>query len=332
MRQPLTRLGRLAIVLAIVAVVAVAAWWLFVGQADSLVDLLGVLLVVVALVVGLRVAGRVADAALPRYNVAEVAVEGPITRDGGGVLPARPGGTPADDIVEQIERAGEDRAVEALLLKLNTPGGEVVPSDDIRRAAVAFEGPTIAYATDTCASGGYWIASGCDAVWAHEASVVGSIGVIGSTVNATELADRVGLSYERFAAGRFKDAGVALKEITEEERAYLQGLVDDFYEDFVERVAEGRELEPAAVRDTEARVYLGEEAAELGLVDELGTREDIEDRLEAELGAPVVVEAFEPQVGLADRLRRGGAALAFSLGAGLASVLAGEGRAPIELR
>jgi len=83
----------------------------------------------------------------------------------------------------------------------------VVPSDDIRLAAERFDGPTVAYATDVCASGGYWIASGCDELWAREGSIVGSIGVIGSRVNASALAEKVGLSYERFAAGDYKDAG-----------------------------------------------------------------------------------------------------------------------------
>ena len=327
-----SRLLRAAIVLAVAAVVGVAAWWLFLVSSSDLADVVGVLLVIAGVVVGIRVAGRLAASALPSYNVAEVAVEGPITRDGRGVIPTLPGGTPADDVVEQIERADGARAAKALLLKLNTPGGEVVPSDDIRRAARAFDGPTIAYATDTCASGGYWIASGCDELWAHEASVVGSIGVIGSTVNAAELAEKVGLSYERFAAGKFKDAGTALKEMTDDERAYLQGLIDDFYEGFVERVAEGRDLEPAEIRETEARVYLGEEAHELGLVDEIGTREDVEERLEQQLGETVTVQEFEPRVRLMERFRRGAAGTAFALGAGIASTLVGDGEPGLELR
>ena len=332
MRPRFTRLIRAAVVLVVAVVVAVAAWWAFLEFPTDLADLVGVLLVVAALLVALRVGSRLAGSALPTYNVAEVAVEGPITRDGGGGLPTRPGGTPADDVVEQIERADGDRAAKALLLKLNTPGGEVVPSDDIRRAAMAFDGPTIAYATDTCASGGYWIASGCDELWARDASVVGSIGVIGSTVNASELAEKVGLSYERFAAGKFKDAGMALKEMSEDERAYLQGLIDDYYDNFVERVAEGRDLEPAEIRETEARVYLGEEAHELGLVDELGTREDVEERLEESLGERVVVQAFEPSHRLAERIRFGAASTAFAFGAGVASVVVGDGEFDLQLR
>jgi protease-4 len=270
----------------------------------------------------------------PDYDVAEVAVEGPISRDGGpGPLPTNPRGTPADDVVDQIERAGEDDAVEGLLVKLNTPGGEVVPSDDIRRAAVEFDGPTLAYATDTCASGGYWIASGCDELWAREASIVGSIGVIGSRVNVAGLADRLGVSYERFAAGKYKDAGVALKEMDDDERAYLQGIIDDFYDHFVARVAEGRDVDEAAIRDTEARVFVGTDAHERGLVDGLGARDTVEARMADLLDRDEVsVEAFRPQKSLAARLRGGAASVAYALGAGVAGRVVGDEADPLKLR
>ena len=98
--------------------------------------------------------GRLAEA--DDYNIAKVTVSGPIQRTRSRRSPLSGHRTAtADEIVEQITRADEDEAVEALLLELNTPGGEVLPSDDIRRAAADFDGPTIAYATDTCASGGY---------------------------------------------------------------------------------------------------------------------------------------------------------------------------------
>ncbi|KAB1189043.1 MULTISPECIES: signal peptide peptidase SppA [Haloferax] len=321
MTDQLTRLFKAAVVLVVTVIAALVGWVLFLSVPDDLAELLGVLLVVGTVAVALRVGGRLAASAFPSYDVAEVAVEGPITRDGGsGRIPGRGSGMPADDIVEQIDAAADDENAEALLLKLNTPGGEVLPSDDIRRAAAEFDGPTVAYATDVCASGGYWIASGCDELWSHDASVVGSIGVIGSSVNASELAEKVGISYERFAAGKYKDAGNALKEPSEDERAYLQGLIDDYYDDFVERVAEGRDMDPETIRETEARVYLGDEAHELGLVDSLGTRDDVEDRLAELLDRDeVTVQEFTPRVGLAERLRGSAEGVAYAFGAGVAS-------------
>lgn len=325
-------IGRLAVSLLGALLAAVVGYVLFVELPTTGVELVGVLLVIAVTLVGLRIAGRIGQDAFSSYNVAQVAVEGPISRDGGGGrFPSGPGTTPTDDIVEQIEAADDDGSVEGLLVKLNTPGGEVVPSDDIRRAVVAFDGPAIAYTTDVCGSGGYWIASGCDELLAREASLVGSIGVIGSRVNATELADRVGLSYERLAAGEYKDAGVPLKEMEEHERAYLQGLIDDFYSQFVERVAEGRELSEEEVRATEARVYVGEEALDLGLIDALGTREDAEDRLGELLDAEPEVREFEPERGMMARLSGGSAQVAYAFGAGVASVV-GESDREIDVR
>jgi len=259
------------------------------------------------------------------YNIAKVTVSGPIQRD-----PSRPsplsgrGPSPADDIVEQIEAANDDENVEALLLKLNTPGGEVLPSDDIRRAAVDFEGPTIAYAIDTCASGGYWIASGCDELWSRDASLVGSIGVIGSRPNAAGLADKLGISYEQFTAGEYKDAGVPLQDIEADDREYLQSIVDGYYEQFVESVSEGRNMDPADIRDTEARIYLGSDAVEIGLVDELGTEADVEDRIGELIGSEPKSHEFKPNRSLAERLRFGAERVAFAGGNGVASVVAND--------
>jgi protease-4 len=316
------------------AVAAVVGWLLFVRFPFGLAELLGVLLTVGLVVLAVRFAGRAVGSRYPDYDVAEVAVTGPISRDGGpGPLPTSPRGTPADDVVDQIERADEDDAVDGLIVKLNTPGGEVVPSDDIRRSIVTFDGPTLAYATDTCASGGYWIASGCDELWAREASIVGSIGVIGSRVNVSDLADRLGVSYERLAAGEYKDAGLPLKEMDDDERAYLQGIIDDFYDHFVERVAEGREMDEAVIRDTEARVFVGTDAHERGLVDSIGARDAVEERLATLLDRDEVsVETFEPEKSLAARVRGSAESVAYALGAGIAGRVVGDADDPLKLR
>jgi protease-4 len=306
-----------------------AAWFLFVEYPElNATRLAGVVLVLLTGLVGLRVGASLASSLLPGHDVGEVAVEGAITRDGGGgPLPSMPGGAGADEVVEQIERADADGNVEALILKLNTPGGQVVPSDDIRLAAQRFDGPTLAYATDTCASGGYWIASGCDEIWARRGSIVGSIGVIGSRVNAKELGEKVGLSYERLAAGEYKDAGTPLKEMSEDEREYLQGIIDGYYEEFLDRVTEGRDLDRETVADTEARVFLGTDAHERGLVDRIATRQELEAALAERLGkSEVTVRQFEPQRGIRQRLSSGAAAVAYAFGAGVASVVGDDDR------
>jgi protease-4 len=305
---------------------AVVAFVVFVEYPGSLHELLGILVAIGVTFAGMRLAGNVGRSFLPDYNAAEVAVSGPIVRDEGGMLPSAPTTTPADDIVDQIERADEDGNVEALLLKLDTPGGEVVPSDDVRRAAMDFDGPTIAYTNDLCASGGMWIASGCDELWARDASLVGSIGVRFSQTRFDGFAEEYGINYERIVSGEYKDSlGAPFKPLEEREREYLQGLADDWYDNFVERVADGREIDETAIRDTEARVYLGEDAFEMGLVDELGDRDDVESHVEDILGKPIAVEAFRPERRLTVRLRGTAATMAYAFGRGVAGAVSTDG-------
>jgi len=326
------RLARLVVVLVAVVVAVVVGWLLFVRYPTGFASLLGVILVIGLAVAAGRWAAGLARSWFATYNVAEVAVEGPISREGsasrltGGVTTP-----PADAVVEAIETADADPNVRGLLVKLNTPGGEIVPSDDVRLAVEAFDGPVVAYATDRCASGGYWIASACDRIFAREGSLVGSVGVIGSRVNAKGLADELGLSYERFAAGKYKDAGQPLKELDADDRAYLQGLIDDYYDRFVETVAEGRDLDPEAVRETEARVFLGPEAAERGLVDEIGTDEDAEDHLESVLDTEVSVQEIRVSPRFMSCLRIGVERVAYAAGAGVARTLAGDNEVDLRL-
>jgi len=320
-------LGRIGIVLAGAVLATVIGVGLFaLVPLFTALGVLEVLLVVLVVVGGVTAAGRIAGTAFPSYDVAEVEVGDVITRDGsGGGLPVGGRGVSADDVVEQIERADADDSAEALVVKLNTPGGQVVPSEDIRRAAAEFDGPTVAYAEDMAASGGYWIASGCDEFHAREASIVGSIGVNGAQFGLTELAEKAGVDYRRFVAGEYKDTPSSFRELSEDETAYFQGFLDDYYELFVETVVEGRELDAEFVRDTEARIYLGHEAAENGLVDTVGPREEMEERLADRIGVDEIsVEEFEPERGISGKISVGARSVARAFGAGVASVLADD--------
>jgi protease-4 len=325
-------LGRLAVVLVgtvVAAGVGIALFWA-VPEFTAL-GIVETVLIAALVAGGLVIAARVAGEMFPGYNVAEVEVDDVITRDGGslGPLPTGGGSTSADDIVEQIEQADADGNAEALIVKLNTPGGAIVPSDDIRRAAEEFDGPTVAYAEDLAASGGYWIASGCDRFHARENGVVGSIGVVGSRLGRTGLAEKVGLDYRRLVAGKYKDAGSPWREFEERDEEYLQGLIDDSYDAFVETVAEGRDLDETFVRETEARVYRGTEAAENGLVDSCGPREEMEERLADRIEVDELgIEEFEPEQGITDRVGVGARSVARAFGEGVASVLVGDERQP----
>jgi protease-4 len=234
-------------------------------------------------------------------------------------------GGDGDTIVEHIERADADGSVEALIVRLNTTGGEMSPSEDILAAIREFDGPTFAYIDDWCASAGYWIAVGCDEVWAHYGSMVGSIGVQFSQVRAPELADRIGLEYEDVSSGKYKNAlggTLPIMEMEDHERELLQTVSDGHYDRFVEMVAEERDLDEQVVRDTDGAFYRGERCVDLGLVDEVGTRQEFERALARKLGTDEVeVERFDADGGVLSMVGGNAQATATAFGTGVTTAI-----------
>ncbi|MGY4689215.1 signal peptide peptidase SppA [Salibacterium sp. K-3] len=202
-----------------------------------------------------------------------------------------------------LKSAGENNSVNGIILEVNTPGGGVVESDEIHDRIVEIqeetEKPVYVSMGNTAASGGYYISAPADNIVAHSATVTGSIGVIMQSVNYSDLAEELGIDFQTIKSGQYKDIMSGSRDMTENEEQILQRLVDDFYQDFVSVIAEGRDMSEEEVRDIgDGRVYSGEQALELGLVDELGTLDDTIALMEEEEGMndPTVVryqsEAF----------------------------------------
>jgi protease-4 len=217
---------------------------------------------------------------LCRDKVALIDVEGVILNARtGGLLGG--GDNPVSLFSERLDAAANDKHVKAVVLRINSPGGGVTASDILYRELVRFREethkPVVACMMDTAASGGYYLAMGCDRVYAHPSTVTGSIGVIMSLYNASDLMQKVGLKTDPIKSGPNKDIGNPGRPMTEQERAILQGIVNGFYEQFVGVVAKARaeHLRPEKVRElADGRVYTGVEAKQLGLVDEVGYLED----------------------------------------------------------
>lgn len=307
--------GLTAIVVAGVMVVVVAVAWTTLQERVGL-GWIGTIAVLWAGAIGGLLGWEYWD---PPPDVQEVRVSGPIARDPEVTRTA----VDAGDVVARID-ARASRPDVGLLIELDSPGGEIVASENVRRAVAEFDGPTVAYAADQCASGAYLIAAACDHVVAHDSATIGSIGVLGSHVNLNGLADRLGVDYEGFTAGEFKDTGHPLKDLQEREREYVQSIVDAHYDRFVEQVSSDRGLDAAAVRETEARVFVGPDAVEHGLVDETGSKSDARDWLTDELGlrdGTPEVAVYKPPAGIAARLGEGAQRMAFAFGAGVASRL-----------
>ncbi|NUM45115.1 MAG: signal peptide peptidase SppA [Anaerolineales bacterium] len=181
----------------------------------------------------------------------------------------------SDDVVDVINWTVQDPDVEAILLVVNSPGGSVVASDIIYNELKNVQKPIVVLFGETAASGGYYISMAGDYILANPNSLTGSIGVISTFPNAEELLEKVGVEMNVVISGEAKDFGSLYREMTPEELAYWQALIDETYASFVQIVAEGRGLSEEEVRAlADGRVYTGRKALELGLIDALGYEQD----------------------------------------------------------
>ncbi len=182
-------------------------------------------------------------------------------------------------IREELKKAAEDDSVRALVLRINSPGGTVTASDIIYREIEAFKTrkriPVVAVMLDVAASGGYYVALAGDTIVAHPTTVTGSIGVIMITVNARGLLEKIGVSAAAIKSGPRKDMGSPFRELTDEERAIFQGVIDELQTQFVTKVAERRKISIEKARQlADGRIYTAEQAAASGLVDQIGYMDD----------------------------------------------------------
>ncbi len=186
------------------------------------------------------------------------------------------GGARTADWIELVKRLRESRRVPAVVLDIDSPGGSATASDDMFLALerLAAKKPLVAAIRGVGASGSYLAAMAASTIVAQPNAVVGSIGVISASPRLPRLLDRLGVSVTETRAGRLKGMGAPWREDSEEELAKEQAVVDAFYGAFVGRVAAGRRMAPERVRElATGEVWLGREARDLGLVDEIGDLE-----------------------------------------------------------
>lgn len=181
---------------------------------------------------------------------------------------------------EELTHAAKDKKVKALVIRINSPGGTVTASDILYHELRAFREkrkiPIVASIMDVGASGGYYVALAADKITVHPSSVTGSLGVIMLTVNARGLLEKIGVQATAVTSGPKKDMGSPFRPMTEEERRIFQGVIDSFYERFLTVIREGRQnLTAEQIRSlADGRIYSGEQAKQLGLVDQIGYLDD----------------------------------------------------------
>jgi len=179
------------------------------------------------------------------------------------------------DIREQLQTAIRDDGVKAIILKVNSPGGEVLAGDDIYRAVseANTKKPVICCMRSLAASGGYYVAMGSRWIVADELTLTGSIGVIMETINYKDLLDKVGVKFFVFKSGKFKDIMNGSREPTQEEKDLIQNLIMEAYDQFVGIVAKTRKIDIDELKNNiaDGRIFSGKQALAARLVDQNGT-------------------------------------------------------------
>lgn len=183
----------------------------------------------------------------------------------------------AQPAIKDLTEFTKDASIKAIVLRVESPGGGVSPSQELYREIrrTVRKKPVVVSMGSVAASGGYYISAGAQKIYANPGTITGSIGVILQFTNFQELFDKIGFQLETVKSGPYKDVGNPAREMTPQERAYLQRMVDNVHQQFVRDVARGRHLpeeKVSAVAD--GRIFTGEQARDLGLVDELGSLKD----------------------------------------------------------
>jgi len=177
----------------------------------------------------------------------------------------------------RLEKASEDKTIKGIILRLDTPGGEVTSSDVLYNEILKFKEktglPVVGLMMGVAASGGYYVASACDYIIAHPSTITGSIGVISIFPNARELLDKIGIKVNIIKSGEMKDSGSPLRDLTPEDKKIFQGIIDELYQSFLAAVYKKRKSsisydELKAIAD--GRIYTAQQAHKLKLIDEIG--------------------------------------------------------------
>ncbi len=214
------------------------------------------------------------------------------------------------DVVEQLRKFADDSSVKAIVLHVNSPGGGAAASEEIYREVLRIRDQKkkriVASIETVGASGAYYVSSAADKIFADNASIVGSIGVIAEWYNYEELMKWAKLQQITLKAGEFKDTGSPTRPMTPEERAYMQGLIDNMHVQFIHSVAVGRKMKDDQVRAlANGKVWTGEEALPLKLVDQIGDfRAAIEDTAKSVgiKGEPTIVHPEKDRKSVLDLL------------------------------
>lgn len=244
-----------------------------------------------ALIIGIFISTSETE---PAGNVAHIRITGPILANAGRGF-GSVGKASSTEITRLIKKAGANPDVKAMLFEINSPGGTAVASYEIADAISKTNKTTVAWIREGGLSGAYWAATAADHIVANPMSAVGSIGVISSYLEFSGTLERYNASYQRLVSGEYKDMGSPWKDMTPQEEQIMQGNLDMIRNMFVDEVAKNRKLSRAAVdKVADGRFFIGKESLELGLVDELGGKDEAVAWIEKKEGIKAELAEYEP--------------------------------------
>ena len=241
--------------------------WLIVGLCASMIFLAALLAIV----------GAVSNSA-GSGNVAHIKIRGLITTEQESML----GGSTAsaEDVAANVRKADSNPAISAILIDINSPGGSAVASEELARAVGQAEKPVVALIRDVGASGAYWVASSSDVIVASPLSITGGVGATASYLEFSGLFERYGIGYRRVVSGEFKDVGTPFKNATDDEELLLQQMIEFTGDYFASSVQKNRGLsDEVADSISSGRIYTGQQAKAINLVDELGNMDAAEQEI-----------------------------------------------------
>ncbi len=231
-----------------------------------------------------------------QLNVAFIKIDGTILTQSQSSLFGGTQSTSSEQIVSILERIGDDKKIKGIIFEINSPGGSGVAADEISRAIAQLDKPTVSYIREMGTSASYWIASSTDYIYANRLSAVGSIGVLSGFLDFSEFIDQYNISYQRFVAGENKDFGSPFVSPTDEQRQHFQSVLDSLYDVFVMEVSQNRNMSQQEVLDlADGMFYSGVQALEIGLIDEIGSKNDAITHLEKQLNATVNLVSYTRQ-------------------------------------
>lgn len=231
--------------------------------------------------------------------------------DGVGVVELKGVIVDGQETIRQLRSMKKDEHVKAVVLRVDSPGGVVGPSQEIYAAVkdLARTKKVVVSMGSVAASGGYYVSAPATLIYANPGTITGSIGVLMKFSNIEGLMDKLGMKAITIKTGKFKDTGSPARAMTDEERGMLQGVIDSTHGQFVKAVAQGRKLPEESVRAiADGRIFSGEQALALKLVDRIGSMQDAVDeaaRLGGIKGEPKLIRTPKKKGKLADLLVEG---------------------------